>query len=238
LRIALCDDDKALLDFVRDCLQNYAKEHCLHFIIDCFSSGEAFLESSELYDIIFMDIYLDGITGVDVVARLSTNSRQRVIFMSSSREHAVEAFGLGVAHYLVKPLTKEDVNAGIERCLVRLGEDTEKVLSVRVSHDTVDIPMGQIVYIEVFNKVSLIHTTNDVIQTYSTLKELFELLDKNVFLRAQRSYIINMGFVEFFLFDRIIMKNGMEIMLSRNNRGELKHQYQRFLFDMARGRAM
>ena len=70
-------------------------------------------------------------------------------------------------------------------------------------------------------------------RTYTSLDALFEQLD-DAFLRAQRSYVVNMRFVESFLFDRVILAGGTEIMLSRSNRTELKRQYQSFLFRLAR----
>ncbi len=83
-------------------------------------------------------------------------------------------------------------------------------------------------------KLCLIHTEKNEFRTYTSLDALFEQLDDS-FLRLQRSYVVNMNFIESFLFDRVILKNNMEIMLSRSNRSEMKKQYQSFLFQMARG---
>ncbi|MEG1241161.1 MAG: LytTR family DNA-binding domain-containing protein, partial [Oscillospiraceae bacterium] len=71
------------------------------------------------------------------------------------------------------------------------------------------------------------------LQTYTALDTLLAQLDSS-FLRVQRSFIINMNFVESFLSDRVMLRDGTEIVLSRNNRGNLKKAYQQFLFDLAR----
>lgn len=238
LRIAICDDEESALTLLRAFLQHYETEHNLTFTIDCFSSGDSFLASTALYDIIFMDIYLPGMNGAEIVRKLPAGHRQQVVFVTTSREYAVEAFELGAAHYLLKPLSQDAVAEAIDRCRNRLTTHPGKALAVKTSSGNVAVPMEHIMYIEVNNKVCIVHTTHNTLRTYTSLDGLYELLDANSFLRAQRSYIVNMDFIESFLFDRLIMKNGMEIMLSRNNRSELKKQYQRFLFDKARRHGM
>jgi len=233
LRIALCDDETLSLYTLQELVQSFCEERKLETEIDLFSCGEDFLASTQEYDIVFMDIYLPGINGMETVARYDGSSRRQVVFTTTSREHAVEAFGLDAAHYLIKPLTAVGVTEAMERCLARLGKNTQKGLVVKIGQGTVSVPMEKIVYIEVLNKLCTIHTAKSEFQTYTSLDALFEQLDDS-FLRVQRSYVVNMAFVESFLFDRVILQGGTEIMLSRNNRAELKKQYQRFLFDLAR----
>jgi len=233
LRLALCEDETLSLHTLQELVQSFCKEQKLEAEIDVFTCGEDFLASVREYDIVFMDIYLTGINGMEAVARSDRSSRGQVVFTTSSREYAVEAFGMNAAHYLIKPLTPEGVAEAMQRCLTRLGQNVQKDLAVKTSQGTVSVPMKKIVYIEVFNKLSTVHTIKNDYQTYTSLDALFEQLDDS-FLRVQRSYVVNMAFVESFLFDRVIMPGGMEIMLSRNNRAELKRQYQRFLFNLAR----
>lgn len=201
--------------------------------IDCFSCGEDFLSSKGQYDIVFMDIYLTGISGMETVERFGNTEHCQVVFTTTSREHAVEAFGMNAAHYLLKPLNAEGVAEAMERSLARLGHGAGRSLPVKTSRGTVSVPMEKIVYIEVLDKLCTVHTEKNAFQTYASLDALFEQLD-DMFLRVQRSYVVNMGFVESFLFDRVILSGGTEIMLSRNNRAELKAQYQKFLFGLAR----
>lgn len=233
MRLALCDDEAASRLELQALIQAFGKERKLEFDIELFSCGEDFLAAHHEYDIVFMDIYLSGISGIETVTRSDSPSRCQVVFTTASREHAVEAFGLDAAHYLVKPLTAESVADAMERCLRRLGQGLEKSLAVRTGQGTISVPMERITFIEVFDKLCTVHTDKNDFQTHTSLDALFEQLD-DTFLRVQRSYVINMSFVESFLFDRVILRNGTEIMLSRSNRAELKKQYQKFLFGLAR----
>lgn len=233
MRIALCDDEAVSRQAMQELVQAFGNEQKLEFEIDTFSSGEDFLTSAQEYDIVFMDIYLTGISGMETVERLGGSERCQVVFTTTSREHAIEAFGLNAAHYLVKPLTAKAVAEAIERCLSRLGQSPGKALTVKTGQGAVSVPMEKIIYIEVLDKLCTVHTAKNAFQTYASLDALYEQLDGS-FLRVQRSFVVNMDFIESFLFDRVVMQGGTEIMLSRNNKPVLKKQYQDYLFHLAR----
>lgn len=231
--IALCDDENAALDILKAHINTYCSKENLTLQLDCFSCGEDFLSSPQQYDIVFMDIYLPGISGMDAVREGGIGSSQ-IVFTTTSREHAVEAFGLNAAHYLIKPLTEENVIEAMMRCQMRMNTPPEKILEVKTTGGIVPVSMSTITYVEVFNKVSVVHTQKNDLQTYTPLDAIFEMLDSKCFLRLQRSFAVNMNFIESFLADRVVMQNGVEIVLSRSYRQELKTEYQRFLFDLAR----
>lgn len=181
-----------------------------------------------------MDIYLGGINGVETARDISRTGRGRFIFTTASREYALEAFALNAAHYLLKPLTKNAVREALGRCLPRHEDEHPKLLEIKTRQGIVPIPMDNIVYIEVLNKICTVHTEKNSFQTYISLDALSELLDSTSFIRAQRSFIVNMKYIESFYFDHIVMHGGKEIVLSRSSRTELKNQYQQFLFHLAR----
>ncbi|MDO4669202.1 MAG: LytTR family DNA-binding domain-containing protein [Butyricicoccus pullicaecorum] len=232
LQIALCDDEPQQLDILEAFLRAYQSTHGLEFAITRFFRGEALLDMSQSFQIIFMDIYLDGLLGTEVIRHLGGDPQ--VVFITTSREHAIEAFGLGAVHYLLKPLEQSAVWEAMDRCLTRLGESANPVLHIHSSQGSISIPAKRITYIEVFNKLCIVHTNTQQFQTYTSLNTLFEQLDSCRFLRPQRSFVVNMEFIRSFLSSKLILKDGTEISLSRNNRAELKAQYQRFLFDLTR----
>lgn len=236
LNIAICDDDKNDSETLESEIHAFCSGQNLTAKIELFSCGEDFLTGCQHnnYDIVFMDIYLSGITGIDAVTHAHSKNPFQVIFVTTSLEHAIDAFRLNATHYLVKPPTSKDVSEAMERCLARMSIGYSKHLDIKTSSGMVSVPTDNIVYIEVFNKVCLIHTEKNIFQTYSSLDAMFELLDSNTFMRAQRSFIVNMNCIESFYFDHIILSDGKNIVLSRNNRTDLKDQYQQFLFRLAR----
>lgn len=235
LNIAICEDDANDCRKLKEFLHRYTYNHELSFQLTDFSSGEEFLNAhkNHPFDIVFMDIYLNGISGTETIASCYSNSLQ-IVFTTTSREHAIEAFSLHASHYLVKPLTYEAVKDAMKRCLSSKNIQHFEHLDIKTSLGMISIPTDHIIFIEVFNKVCLVYTEKNTFQTYSSLDAIFELLNTHTFMRAQRSYIVNMNYIESFYFDHIILSNGKEIVLSRNTRAELKNQYQQFLFRLAR----
>lgn len=234
LTIAICDDNPDDSAVLNDLVLDFCSDRQLDVRIDLYSSGEELLAAclTVPYSILFMDIYMAGINGIDTIRQLDSRSSS-VIFTSTSREHAIEAFGVNATHYLLKPLTASGIQEAMTRCLHTLGGLSDKQIRVKCSQGDLSIPMNGILYIEVFNKVSVIHTRTRTFQTYMTLNALYELLDES-FMKAQRSFVVNMYTIESFSFDHITLKDGKEIVLSRQNRQTLKKQYQDFLFQAAR----
>ncbi|MDD3338822.1 MAG: LytTR family DNA-binding domain-containing protein [Lachnospiraceae bacterium] len=236
MRIAICDDEMECLDLLETLILDFSKKRNLKVEIEQFVSGQflLFANAASKYDIVFLDIYLEDENGMDVAKRLNLSREQQLIFTTTSEEYAIEAFGLNATHYLVKPITNDSVTQAMERCLKRAGKSTMKMLDIKTSDGRLAIPMENVQYIEVFNKKCEIHTAHSIYQTYISLDALFEQLDAGLFFKAQRSYIVNMREIDSFFFDHLVLKNGLEITLSRSNRSVLKKQYQNYLFDLAR----
>lgn len=232
--IAVCDDEKTDRDNLIKLITKYCgKEHIANSI-DSFASAEDFLNAKTQYDILFMDIYLGGMTGLEAVKQSQGKLFRQAIFTTTSTDHAVEAFDLNVLHYLIKPLDYEKVAAGISRCLKTGIKEAERVIQIKFNGKIVPVTISDIVYVEVFNKLSVIHTNKEEISTYNSLETLFEQLNDERFIKAQRSYLVNMDYIDSFLFDRVRLKSGTEIMLSRATRSDLKAKYQSYLFRLAR----
>ena len=81
--------------------------------VDCFQDGKALLEAAQkgtAYDLLFCDIYMKEENGIEVAQKLlALSPKTAVVFFTTSREHAVDAFSLEALHYLVKPVSQEDI---------------------------------------------------------------------------------------------------------------------------------
>lgn len=236
LEIALCDDNENDRQTLKSQIDQYMTSHNIIGNISLFSCGEDFLSSEpdKPYDIVFMDIYMKGMNGVDTVLEASSQNTFQLVFITVSQEHAIEAFSLDAAHYLVKPTTENTVEEAMKRCLSRIETNSIKYIDIKTDDGNVSIPTNQIIYIEVYNKTCIIHTKKSNFETKSSLDAIYKLLSDGTFMRAQRSFVVNMRFIDSFSFDHITLHGGTEIVPSRSNWNELKKQYHQFLFQLAR----
>lgn len=112
MRFALVDDKKELRDHVAMLLGEFAAEQRLHYKLDCFASGEDFLNhfTAHSYDIIFMDIFMDGMDGVETAEQIRKfDSHVILIFLTSSQDHMKNAFSCHAFDYVEKPVDLEQI---------------------------------------------------------------------------------------------------------------------------------
>lgn len=103
-KIAICDDEPA----VRKQMEAYFKELESVFCISYFESGEALLESDVLYDVIFLDIDMKGISGIDTARKIRVRDKKaKIIYVTAYEDFREYAFGVHAFGYLVKPVEKK-----------------------------------------------------------------------------------------------------------------------------------
>jgi DNA-binding LytR/AlgR family response regulator len=230
MNIAICDNNKLFQKSLICLIKQYfhQKELPLSPHIQCYTDASQLDTVSPDWDILFTDI--PAPSEVDVVKNLRSLHDFPVVFITDCCDYAVDAFEVNAVHYLVKPVSYDAIAESLERCLTSLKLQNEPILEIKTLHRIVPVSVNKIVYIEVFNNLSVIHTATSHLETYTPLKALFEMLDEGQFMKPHRSYIVNMKHIRHFYFDRLILDTGLEIVLSRKNRSDLKQQHQAFLF--------
>lgn len=125
MKTAIIDDLTACREKIRDCLYRYLNETYAGEtpVIECFSGGEEFLSrfTPGAYDIIFLDQYMNGLSGLDTANRIrEQDPLTALIFVTASRDYAVDSYGVRACGYLVKPYDYEEFRrtislAGLEK---------------------------------------------------------------------------------------------------------------------------
>ena len=219
LRIAVCED----LEKDMEHLSSLIGESGVDAEVSCFNNGGAFLASHPAgkYDLVFLDIYMGNITGVEVARVLrSTDDRCGIVFTTSSEDFRSEAFDVGAEQYLVKPVVKEKLLKVLNK---RTPDRRRKSCAVNVKGKHTEIPFNDIMYVEVKNHNCIVHTVDGEIDTGTTMTiESFQnLLPASRFMRCHKSYIVNLSFVQ--SVDRdFIMKNGDTVYIRRSDLAKCK----------------
>lgn len=232
MKIAICDDDSVQIFQLQKLIQMYCKEKHINLTLNCFESARDILSLPEIdFDMLFIDIFMPEMNGIDAVKELRKQYSLPVVFVSSSKDFALDAFDLGAAHYLVKPLIKDKLFEAMDRCSKSIPSNAKSYIEVKSAYRTIPVTVNQIICIEVFNNLSVIHTEKTDIQTYTSLQSIYQQLDPGQFMKPHRSYIVNMAHIKHFTSDHLELDNGLSIVLSRSKRAELKQQYQDYLRD-------
>lgn len=233
----ICDDFTADRDILLDYCARYAKENRQRITTLTFNDAGALLQSREsrTADVIFLDIYMDGALGVDAARILRGKGfLGALVFITTSREHYADGFDVEASHYLIKPVSWTSFCEAMRRVNERMAVTTRKV-RVTVGRDELDIDVSGIQYIEVYGHKTVLHTLRGEVTVRQSLSALEELLGGDPFLRCYRYFIVNMDFVKRLNENSFLMKDGLEIPLSRDTRAALKSRYMSYVFGRMEG---
>jgi DNA-binding LytR/AlgR family response regulator len=229
LKIAICED----IQEEAEALEQQLKRLEPHAEIDVFQEGTAFLSSEwrGQYDVIFLDIFMPELTGVDVAEKIRKHDVYvTIVFITNSTSHALEGYRLNVRKYLMKPCSDEDLISVLE--IVRRERDLRPYLNIRLNWgwDNVHVMFDEILFIQEISPYCYIHTTKDVLQVnrFTKMKDLEKLLPYPPFLRCHHSYIVNFQFVEAADND-FFMKDGSVVYIRGKDRSVVSKMYSEWL---------
>ncbi len=231
--IAIIEDSGQELSLLERYLQSYLSNRQVYRVIDTYTSGDAFLENwpSKSYDLIFLDILMDGISGIEVARKIrETDSECLLIFISSSKEYALQGFEVRAFDYLLKPLSEERFQRTMDLCHNELAKHI-RYIEVKESRTLVKIPLGEIIYTDYYNHYIQIHTSTRLIRSYQQF-DVFSplLLCYPQFLCCYRNCIVNMDHVASVDKHDFIMENGERVPITRGNRNAIYQQYADYQF--------
>lgn len=238
IRIALCEDDVTELAKADFLLQQYQQLHQEYDMCLCrFTSMEQLfieLEQGTPFHLLLLDIYLPGISGVDGYRQLLQQGIELpVIFLTTSKDHALSAFQLNAVQYLLKPIPKEAFFSAMDKVFLTLKEDRRRHLVVSVQHELRRIRLRDLVYCESQNNYQLFHLTDGTsFSVKMTMCKLCDILSEfDDFVRVGSSYMINLSHIHGIKTKELHMDDGSLIWIPRGAYPQLKERYLSFFCD-------
>lgn len=231
-RIALCDDEQAEVMKTKGMLINYKKTHPeLDFAIETFENADQFLSkvlNGYVPDLLLMDIYMEGKTGIEAARELrAMGNVSRILFLTTSDIHAVEAFRVDAVQYLVKPVSEAELFPLLDKQFKALSEEKQKYVALEMDNRTFRVMVHDIVYCEAQGKRQYLHLTDEtqlcMRMSMSGLEDLF--LPYEEIVRIGKGYIINMDHVEGLDSQAVRMDNGQQLYLPRGAYQSLRQKY-------------
>lgn len=228
--IAVCDAVFEDSEVLQSYIFRYGYENSLNIKVHIHQS--IFTMKNALkrycYDVIFLDVGIEENEGKRLAEEICEDYRGKLIFVTELCDYAVEAFRLYAVNYLIKPVDYFQICD----CFARLSIScSEACIQVLCGYHKVSIPLKAIEYIESFNNKVIIHTENQEFTTYENLSMLYQELKSACFIQPYRSYIVNMSYIKVLEKDRLLLKNGKELQVSRHRKQEMMERYNQFLFE-------
>ncbi|MDE7243596.1 MAG: LytTR family DNA-binding domain-containing protein [Oscillospiraceae bacterium] len=235
LNIAVCEDDDADSRYLCGLIAASGASAS----VSVFKSGEDFLAAGrpDQFDLIFMDIYLDNLSGVDVVRRIrELDEAVPVAFTTNSPDFTRESYRLDVARYIDKPVSQKEVDKML--ALARSGKaERNRNVIVWGRRDPIEIPVPRLRYVEqrehslVFNLAG-----GGVWKRKGRLDDLEPRLAEYSFFRCHKSYLVNLAFVQGIDRERMVfqMREGGSAYIRRELFYKARSTWENWLFSAAR----
>ena len=214
--IAICDDEKHMSAHIRSCVSDFFRKKNREISLRMFSSGEELLSYNGQIDILFLDIQMKGMDGMETARKLRADQfRGFLVFITVLKEMVFQSFEVQAYDYLVKPVDKKQFEKTMERLYASMQNAREDSLLVQKGYEGRIIPKDEIVFCEVIDrKIYLNLASGDVVDYYERIENLEAKLDKH-FYRCHRSYLINLKHLKGYKNGTACMDNGKKIPVSR-----------------------
>lgn len=229
IRVAVVDDVMAVCAQVEEHLCHIAERRGINIEVEPYLNGERFctaLENGEVFDLIFLDIELQSMNGIDVskfIRDSMEDELQQIVFISAKSQYSLQLHSFHPLDFLVKDIQEEDVEKVLQRFMKLRGIRNE-IFECKVGVDVQKIKIKEIKYLKIDNRiVKVILANNQTIEYYGTLETAYsEQLKKCEFLFVHKKYIVNPNYIEIYEYDKVILSDGRVIPIGSSRRKEMR----------------
>ena len=231
MRIAVCDDDETAVSFLRELIESYPKQK---LSADGYSSGEDLLRTGNIYDLIFLDIDMKGIDGIETARRIRIHDRKvKIVYVTSYKEYAGKAFSVHAFGYLLKPVKQEKIWKQIEDALLWQEEEAPEVKQVEFTavEGLVRLPVDMIYYFEYQNRRIYMKAKDTTYEMRGRISDIAGRMEEYGFSVPQKSFVVTLYHVKNIKGYEILMMNGEWIPLSQKQAVQFKEKLSLYLAD-------
>ena len=236
LKICICDDNESEVGKIQRLIRQFVKEHPenpVHFQSFCSAYDLLeYLEEHGGFDVYLLDILMPSMTGMDLAKRVrERKEKAELLFLTTSREYAVEAFGVKASGYLMKPVQQADFDHALLSCIKNLAPGDNPFLLLKTKEGLRKVPVYNIMFVEsVRHSYRCTLAGGTEIEVPGTISSLYQqLCVYPCFYMPHRAFIVNFHYINGLLGMEIVMAGGQRIPVSRNNYTDLKNMYMDYM---------
>lgn len=229
MRIAICDDEKLICEYLENVLANILQDRRIFYEISSYYSGGELCRALEekKMDLIFLDIELPDFNGVKIgrhIREILKDEKVQIAYISGKVKYAMELFDFRPINFLVKPLTREKIEKVIDKYII-ISAQEQVAFSYKKGSEHYKVEISKILYFEKEGRRIHIKTKDGEDVFYGRMEETYEKLKDNGFLYIHKSIIVNYNFISKIKYDSLMMMDGKEFPISQSRRKEIRNAY-------------
>jgi len=234
INVAICDDDMEELRIISTFISKNIEDQKISFKVTQFNEGLDLVEhmssSKENFDIIFLDVYMKASHGMDIARKIREFDKEcEIIFITSSKDHAIDSYEVGASYYILKPINEEKLSVAIKMAIEGLDKENKQIVIIN-KRGSYRVLYKDILYAE--SKARLVNIylkSGELITFYSKLEDLFKDLGDDRFLKSHKSFVVNMDYILKIEENRIFIFNNIIVPISSANITVIKGIYFKYL---------
>jgi len=227
IKIAICDDDLIILNHTKEKIENYKIKDLQ---IYSYKSGEELLESEEKFDIIFLDIDMGGINGIETAKKIRIYDKKvKIIYVTNYTDYTSSAFSVHAFGYLVKPIKEKDLHEQLDEALSYIKEEEEFLIGFMTEGGLVRIDVKKIYYFEYASRKILLRTSKKTHIIKDKISAISDKMKSFGFEMPHKSFVVNLYNVKSIKGYDIYMMDESVIPLSQKKSSEFRNALNIYL---------
>lgn len=231
MRIAVCDDEPVMLDYLAALVSRWGAGREDSVRVECFPSAQALWfewEEKRCFDLFLLDIQMQGMDGVALARKIrEADEKCAIIFITGTAEFAAEGYDVSALHYLLKPVDEAKLFACLDKVAGRLRRAPKQLL-LPVEGVQTRFCADDIFYAEAFAHSVCIHTHAQVQEAQVSIGALEKVLSGEPFIRCHRSYLVHLRHVQRIDKSELSLDNGEKLPVSRRLYAAVNDAFIRF----------
>lgn len=225
--IAICDDDNNICTYIEKTIITYKEKNLLDLDVEVFLSGEElcnFIKKEHSFDLIFFDIELKGISGIQAANFIRTEICDQTalyVYISGKEDCFKEMIETRPMGFIHKPLDTDKIITYVSDAM-KLSDILDKSFRYKKGHIPSKKNVKNIIYFESNGREIKMVTIDGIESFYGKLSDIYARVCKYRFMNIHKSYIVNYYHVNDFKYEEVIMSNGVHLPISQLKRKEIR----------------
>ena len=226
-RVAICDDESYICSQIEEIIINYQKESLEEIDIEVFYSGEElcrFIQQEHNFDIIFLDIELKQMNGVEIgriIREDMSDEVTQLLYISSKQDYAMTLFDNRPLNFLIKPLDQDKVVKYLSQA-IQISQKSNLFYEFNVGKIHYKVPYKDIMYFESDDKKIRVITNTVTYECYGKLTDMKEVVPSSEFFFIHKSYLVNYLYISEAQYEFVKVTSGIILPISQTYRKEVR----------------
>ena len=227
MRILICDDDVKYVNDLKVHVQEYMKNHFIQCSIEASSSPKEILKKNRAYDLVFLDIQMPEINGLEIAHRLKQrNSKVVIFFVTAYNKYQDDAMDLQIFRFFEKPFDVKRLYSSLDKAMEYIDGSYVDIF-VQNNTEHIRILIDDIIYIKRDNRKNYLFTKENTYVIRESIMEWNNKLPTTFFYLVHKSFLVNLHYVTKYNYSELFLNQTIRVPIASRKQAE----FHKFWFD-------